>query len=326
MELEKIITSIKELGSALMHMHERRIIHRDLKPANILIFGDGTLKLGDLGLGRYMSNETCKAFSKVGTPLYMAPEVIRDGGYDFKSDIWSLGCVIYELITFKSPFRADDRISLLELFNKINKGEYNKITDEKYPSEIRVLVDKMLIVNPEERVSLEEIMKVCDNCLHQIEENKPKVDPFIIMEDIVEKLRLINFENIFIKKFNMPQISRIYFAYPIKGNVFANNCMNFDENILQFEYFYQICSWLLFLIKEVSLFIKKKIDIKLLNKQEFQYKYNLKDFNNQRQPEIYLKELLDQIKPIVKIQDYVVLVKFRSKIKILSTVGEKDLV
>ena len=72
---EKIIEYIRQLASALQHMHEKRIIHRDLKPANILIFGDGSLKLGDLGLGRYMSDETCKAFSKVGTPLYMSPEV-----------------------------------------------------------------------------------------------------------------------------------------------------------------------------------------------------------------------------------------------------------
>src|SRR5690348_5186045 len=82
----KVIEYTRQLGSALLHMHEKRIIHRDLKPANILIFSDGTLKLGDLGLGRYMSDETFKAFSKVGTPLYMSPEVIRNDGYDFKSD------------------------------------------------------------------------------------------------------------------------------------------------------------------------------------------------------------------------------------------------
>jgi len=71
----RIIEFTKQLASALFHMHEKRIIHRDLKPANILIFSNGKLKLGDLGLGRHMSEETFKAFSKVGTPLYMAPEV-----------------------------------------------------------------------------------------------------------------------------------------------------------------------------------------------------------------------------------------------------------
>ena len=154
----KIIEYTRQLGSALLHMHEKRIIHRDLKPANILIFSDGLLKLGDLGLGRYMSDETFKAFSKVGTPLYMSPEVIRNDGYDFKSDVWSLGCVIYELVTFKSPFRTDEKISLYDLFTKINKGDYPRIMDEKYGTFIKDLIEKMLKVNPEERISLEEVI------------------------------------------------------------------------------------------------------------------------------------------------------------------------
>jgi serine/threonine protein kinase len=83
-ECEKIVDYVKQLAEALHHMHEKRIIHRDLKPANILIFGDGTLKLSDLGLGRYMSNETIKAFSRVGTPLYMSPEVVIFYNTDYK--------------------------------------------------------------------------------------------------------------------------------------------------------------------------------------------------------------------------------------------------
>lgn len=138
-------------------MHEKRIIHRDLKPANILIFSEGIFKLGDLGLGRYMSDETFKAFSQVGTPLYMSPEIIRNEGYDFKCDVWSMGCVLYELITLKSPFRTDEKISIYDLFSKINKGDYPKINDDKYSSTSKELVDKMLKVNPEERISLEEV-------------------------------------------------------------------------------------------------------------------------------------------------------------------------
>jgi NIMA (never in mitosis gene a)-related kinase len=75
-DCERILDYTKQLAEALQHMHEKRIIHRDLKPANILIFNDGAFKLSDLGLGRYMSNETIKAFSRVGTPLYMSPEVM----------------------------------------------------------------------------------------------------------------------------------------------------------------------------------------------------------------------------------------------------------
>ena len=62
-------------------MHEKRIMHRDLKPANIFISSDGSLKVGDLGLGRVFSSETIEAYSKVGTPLYMSPEVSYQSGY-----------------------------------------------------------------------------------------------------------------------------------------------------------------------------------------------------------------------------------------------------
>jgi serine/threonine protein kinase len=63
-------------------------------------------------------------------------------------------------MVFKSPFRADDKISLFELFNKINNGQYQKIIDEKYPIELRTLVDRMLRINPEERISIEEVLKL----------------------------------------------------------------------------------------------------------------------------------------------------------------------
>lgn len=73
----KIVEYLKQLSSALYYMHDKRILHRDLKPANILYFSEG-LKLADLGLGRTLSDETHMAYSRVGTPLYMAPEVIKN--------------------------------------------------------------------------------------------------------------------------------------------------------------------------------------------------------------------------------------------------------
>ena len=73
---------MRQISSALKHMHDKRIMHRDLKPANIFISSDSTLKIGDLGLGRIFSDETLEAYSKVGTPLYMSPELIQDSGYN----------------------------------------------------------------------------------------------------------------------------------------------------------------------------------------------------------------------------------------------------
>jgi serine/threonine protein kinase len=120
-----IWSSFVQICEALAHMHERRILHRDLKPANIFLHSDGTIKVGDLGLGRALSDHTPEAFSKVGTPLYMSPEALKGDGYDMKSDIWSLGCVLYELATLVSPFKEDD-LKMFQLFQKIVKGDYSE--------------------------------------------------------------------------------------------------------------------------------------------------------------------------------------------------------
>jgi NIMA (never in mitosis gene a)-related kinase len=98
-------------------------MHRDLKPANIFIDSKDNLKLGDLGLGRDFTSQTMEAFSRVGTPLYMSPEVLQGSGYDFKSDVWSLGCIAYELCALISPFKDENKkMSLYDLFTKINAG------------------------------------------------------------------------------------------------------------------------------------------------------------------------------------------------------------
>lgn len=99
-----------QLTSALSYVHSQRVIHRDLKTANILLTGrDGAVaKLGDFGISRLMSSQTNFASTAVGTPYYLSPELITSEGYDGRADVWSLGVILYELITFTRPFHGEN--------------------------------------------------------------------------------------------------------------------------------------------------------------------------------------------------------------------------
>ena len=281
----KVIEYTREIAAGLNHMHEQRVIHRDLKPANILITSDGIFKLGDLGLGRIMNTETIKTFSKVGTPLYMAPEVINNSnGYDFKCDNWSLGCVIYELITLRSPFQTSEKLSLIELFKKINSGLYPKIDNNKYKVAAKIS-EALLKVNPEERMELAQVLKICDEYISKQEE-KPRIDPFIIMDDLIEKLRLLNYEINFCQKHNHEIINKYYFACNMYGFNFDNKENTSKETYpVQFAYFFDLCNWLMALIKQnANINILQEIDIKF------------KKYDKKKQQEIQMQELLNDLK------------------------------
>lgn len=148
-----------QLCAAILHMHQARIMHRDLKPANIFLTLQGVVKVGDLGLGRHLSENTMEAHSKVGTPLYMSPEVLRGEGYDWKSDVWSLGCILYELAMLRSPFKSEG-LNLYGLFQKINKGDYEAIPP-LYSDHLRRLVTRMISLTASNRPSMEEVWGLC---------------------------------------------------------------------------------------------------------------------------------------------------------------------
>jgi serine/threonine protein kinase len=100
---------------ALHEIHRRKegkILHRDLKPANIFLDSLNNVKLGDFGLARMLSMESQYAYTSVGTPYYMSPELINENKYNEKSDIWSCGCLLFELCSLSPPFPATNHLSL----------------------------------------------------------------------------------------------------------------------------------------------------------------------------------------------------------------------
>ncbi|XP_065344263.1 serine/threonine-protein kinase 36 [Cloeon dipterum] len=112
-ELVRQITC--DLVSALFYLHSNRVLHRDLKPQNILIDALGKAKLCDFGFARHMGRGTMLLTSIKGTPLYMAPELIKESPYDHNADLWSLGCIVYELLIGVPPFKTSNVMHLVRL-------------------------------------------------------------------------------------------------------------------------------------------------------------------------------------------------------------------
>ncbi|KAG7188500.1 hypothetical protein KM043_008135 [Ampulex compressa] len=104
-----------DLVSALYYLHSNRVLHRDLKPQNVLLETNGVAKLCDFGFARSMSTGTHVLTSIKGTPLYMAPELIEECPYDHNADLWSLGCIVYELVVGTPPFQTTSILHLVRL-------------------------------------------------------------------------------------------------------------------------------------------------------------------------------------------------------------------
>merc|ERR1711957_89728 len=98
-------------------------MHRDLKSANIFLYSDMTSKLGDMNVSK-VTNSKGLNYTQTGTPYYASPEVWKDEPYSYKSDIWSLGCVIYEMLSLKPPFNAKD---MNQLFRRVCRGEFSRV-------------------------------------------------------------------------------------------------------------------------------------------------------------------------------------------------------
>ena len=140
----------------LHSIHKKKILHRDLKSQNIFLTKDLNIKIGDLGVSkRLIQTNFAKTF--IGTPYYLSPEICMEKPYNDKSDVWAIGCILYELCCFKYPFDAKSQGALLL---KILNNEPEKIDNNYYSKDLQKLIDMLLNKNYELRPSCEDILKM----------------------------------------------------------------------------------------------------------------------------------------------------------------------
>ncbi|KAF6376549.1 NIMA related kinase 5 [Rhinolophus ferrumequinum] len=153
---DQVLSWFVQISLGLKHIHDRKILHRDIKTQNIFLSKNGMVaKLGDFGIAKVLNNSMELARTCVGTPYYLSPEICQNKPYNNKTDIWSLGCVLYELCTLKHPFEGNN---LHQLVLKICQAHFVPVSS-RFSHDLQSLISQLFQVSPRDRPSINSILK-----------------------------------------------------------------------------------------------------------------------------------------------------------------------
>lgn len=151
-----ILSFFIQIVIALSYIHKKNIIHRDIKPENVFLMKNGIAKLGDFGISKTLESSIGLATTVIGTPYYLAPEIWAGEKYDTKADMWSLGCILFEMCSLEKPFLGNNQ---KELFDRVLAGRHKEIPSQ-YSNDLKRLVDGLLSMDPSFRPTSQQILQL----------------------------------------------------------------------------------------------------------------------------------------------------------------------
>ena len=283
---EEIWSALIQLLKGLKSLHELNILHRDLKSANVFLFKGGIVKLGDLNVSKVTRKGM--GYTQTGTPYYASPEVWKDKPYDSKSDIWSLGCVIYEMCALNPPFRAQN---MEELFKKVIRGYYPDISN-RYSKDLSEILKLMIQIEVGARPSCDELLKMpiiknrSDFFNNKNNIGKEKDENTLSNKELLSTIRIP--KNINNLSRNLPKPNYVSNSFEFENNSNINNEETTINNINKFGYLNKNKRDNI-LLNKININMSKRINqfnnISSLSKKNLPIKYK---FNNKLE-DIYLK-------------------------------------